>query len=730
MALLPKKLESMSLDDDDVNLPAPKAKARKKTIEETYKKLTQLEHILLRPDTYIGSSQRMSQTVWVWNDYRNCIVNKDVTFPPGLYKIFDEILVNAADHAQRGAGMTMLKVDIEPENNRISVWNNGAGIPVEWHSEYDIYVPELIFGNLLTSSNYDDEEEKVVGGRNGYGAKLANIFSTEFVVETASSKNKKKYKQVFRNNMSFKSEPEIRSISKKEDWTKVSFTPDLAKFDMLCLDDDIVSLLKKRVYDIAGCNPKIKVYLNGEKIPIKTFKDYVAMYTKDSPIYYERLNERWEVAITPSDGQLTQVSFVNSICTLKGGTHVANVADQIAIRLGEHISKKDKKMKVRPFQIKNQLALYINCLIANPSFDSQTKETLTTKPSKFGSKWSFSDDLAKKVMKSSIIQNILDFARFKQSKELSKTDGRRNQGRIMGIQNLDDANKAGTREASRCTLILTEGLSAKALVVSAFSVIGRDYYGCFPLRGKLLNVREASHKQIMDNNEITNLKKILGLQQGKKYNEETIKTLRYGRVMIMTDQDHDGSHIKGLLLNFFDHFWPGLLQIPGFLLQFITPIVKIRKGNQKMLFYTQPEYKNWCDEDPERASKWTSTYLKGLGGSDAADAKHYFSNLDRHQLSFRYGGDADKTNIDLAFSKQRAEDRKRWLAAFVPGTFFNYGEDDLTYTNFVNKELILFSMADNARSIPSVCDGLKPSQRKVRKFLYFNFYVFLSKCNC
>eukprot|EP00171_Calliarthron_tuberculosum_P010934 IDg10934t1 len=307
---------SMSLDDDSDNLPAPATKkGRKKTIEETYKKLTQLEHILLRPDTYIGSSQCMSQTIWVWSDQRNSMEHREVTYPPGLYKIFDEILVNAADHAQRNAGMTMLKIDIEPENNRISVWNNGSGIPIEWHGTYDMYVPELIFGNLLTSSNYDDEEEKVVGGRNGYGAKLANIFSSEFIVETASSKDGKKYKQVFRNNMAIKGEPQIRSGNKKEDWTKVSFSPDLSKFDLMCLDSDIVSLMKKRVYDIAGCNPKIKVYLNGIKLPIKTFKDYVAFYTKDSPIYYERFNERWEVAIAPSEGQLTQVSFVNSICT-------------------------------------------------------------------------------------------------------------------------------------------------------------------------------------------------------------------------------------------------------------------------------------------------------------------------------------------------------------------------------------------------------------------------------
>ena len=709
MALLSNKLKNLSLNDDDGSGPAKLGKS----VEQKYQKISQHEHVLKRPDTYVGSTQPVSQNIWVWDNEAKRMENREVTYSKALYKIFDEILVNAADHAQRDAGMTMLKVDIERENNRITVWNNGTGIPIEWHKKEKCYVPELIFGHLLTSSNYDDDEEKTVGGRNGFGAKLANIFSTEFVVETASSKSSKKYKQTFYDNMNRKDEPEIKSVSRKEDWTKISFTPDFERFEMTGLDDDMIAIMHKRVYDVAGCNPKIKVLLDGERVPIKSFKDYVSLYTKDAPVFYERLSDRWEVAIAPSDGQLMQVSFVNSICTVKGGTHVGHVADQIAARIGETIAKKDKKIKVRPFQIKNQLSLFVNSLIVNPAFDSQTKETLTTKMSKFGSRWKFSEDLAKKVCKSEIITNVLDFAKFKQKRDMAKTDGKRNQGRLLGIQNFDDANKAGTKDSSKCTLILTEGLSAKALVVSAFSVIGRDYYGCFPLRGKLLNVREASHKQIMDNTEITNLKKILGLKSNVKYDRDNIKTLRYGHVLIMTDQDHDGSHIKGLLLNFFDHFWPGLLQIPGFLQEFITPIVKTWSEKEELLFYTQPEYTNWCSENPTKATKWDSKYLKGLGGSNAEDAKRYFSDLTRHLLKFRYGGDEDRKNIELAFSKQRTEDRKRWLSDFVPGTYFNYGEDDLTYTNFVNKELILFSMADNARSIPSVCDGFKPSQRKV-----------------
>lgn len=699
---------------DTSTAPSRQRKGNSKTIEQTFTKLSQLEHVLLRPDTYIGSAEPMKQQAWVWDDTESRMKYKDVVYAPGLYKIFDEILVNAADHKQRDPSMNCIRVEIDTENQLISVWNNGSGIPVEIHQKEKIYVPELIFGNLLTSSNYDDDEKKVVGGRNGFGAKLANIFSTEFTIETADSQRGKKYKQTFRNNMSNKGEPIIRANPKKESYTKISFSPDLERFGMTHLDDDIVSLLKKRVYDIAGVNSSLKVYLNGSRLPIRTFKDYVKYYSKDestAQVFHVPLSGRWEVAVAASDGQLTQMSFVNSIWTIKGGTHVTHVADQCVSKISEHIAKKNKGMKVKPFQIKNHLALYINCLIENPSFDSQTKETLTTKPGKFGSKWTFPDELAKKVIKDSgIVENVLAFAKFKESKELAKTDGGK-KARVHGIPKLADANKAGSREASKCTLILTEGDSAKALAISGLSVVGRDYFGVFPLRGKLLNVREAKHKQIMDNAEIKNLKKILGLQHNKSYDADSVKSLRYGHVLVMADQDHDGSHIKGLVINFFDHFWPSLLKVEGFLQEFITPIVKCTKGKNDKVFFTLPEYKRWVSGG--EASGWKPKYYKGLGTSTAAEAKNYFSNLPRHLHEFYHAGNQDSDCIELAFSKQRVNDRKDWLAAFTPGTYFDHEVDELNYSNFVNKELILFSVADNARSIPSVIDGLKPSQRKV-----------------
>ncbi|GAA6023335.1 hypothetical protein JCM10207_005750, partial [Rhodosporidiobolus poonsookiae] len=737
-------------DDDDFDEDeAPKkktaaAKGKAKSASETYKKVTQLEHVLLRPDTYIGSVESITQPMWVYDKEMDKMVYRSVSFVPGLYKIVDEILVNAADNKVRDSNMSELRVTIDAETNTISVKNDGRGIPIEIHATEGIYIPELIFGQLLTSSNYDDDEEKVTGGRNGYGAKLANIYSTEFTVETADSKNGKKYKQVFSNNMSKKGKPKITDLKKDEDWTQITFTPDLARFNMTELDKDTLSLLYKRVWDMAGITKKVKVYLNGKLLRCKDFKTYVEKYIsgvnevagagakkkkKDGAlddddlvgapeagegakptIVYETIGDRWEVAFAVSDGQFQQVSYCNSIATTKGGTHVTYIADQLTHGLVDLVKKKNKKaVAVKPFQIKNHISVFVNCLINNPSFDSQTKENMTLGVKKFGSTCKLSEEFLKKVAKSGIIDNIINWANFKQDQMLKKTDGSK-RSRITGLVKLEDANNAGTKNGNKCTLILTEGDSAKALAVSGLSVVGRDNFGVFPLRGKLLNVRDASGKTLLDNAEIQAIKKIMGLQQGKVYS--STESLRYGSLMIMADQDHDGSHIKGLLINFLDFWFPSLLKLPNFLVEFITPIVKVSKNKKEISFFTIPEYEEWKHETNDGRG-WKIKYFKGLGTSDANDAKKYFGDMARHRLPFKTLTTDDRALIDLAFNKKKADDRKEWLRGFVPGTYMDHDVDEVPISDFINKELILFSMADNARSIPSVVDGFKPGQRKV-----------------
>ena len=586
----------------------------------------------------------------------------------------------------------------------------------------------MIFGHLLTGSNYDDDEQKVTGGRNGYGAKLCNIFSTEFTLETADSKTKLRYKQKWTNNMSQMGKASI-TPNKGDDFTKVTFTPDFTKFKMDGMDDDFEALVKRRVYDLAGTSRGVKVWLNGERVKVSNFKKYMEMYTKaikrergeeafndNSEIITESPDPRWEIGFAVSDGTFQQVSFVNSIATTSGGTHVNYIADQICNKLMDIVKRRSKKeggAQLKPAQIRNHIFIFVNALIVNPAFTSQTKEQLTTKSSQFGSKCTVSDDFLRKIAKTEVVTNILHFAQQKADQILKKSDGaRRNR---MDNPKLTDANKAGTKDGHRCTLILTEGDSAKGMAIAGRSVVSADLFGVFPLRGKLLNVRDASVDTISKNVEIQNIKNFLGLKHKMQYTDT--KSLRYGHLMIMTDQDHDGSHIKGLLINFLQVQYPSLLRIPEFLLEFITPIVKVYKGDpkhpkQSQSFFTMPEYELWKEQHKDERG-WEHKYYKGLGTSTTEDAQMYFRDLDRHLKEFHTMQENEPELIELAFSKKKADERKEWLRQFKPGTYLDHSAREVTYTDFVNKELILFSMADNMRSIPSVVDGLKPGQRKV-----------------
>ncbi|KRY36227.1 putative DNA topoisomerase 2 [Trichinella spiralis] len=711
-----------------------KASGKKRpTIESIYQKKSQLEHILIRPDTYIGSIEPHTENMWVFDEEQQKMVMRELTYVPGLYKIYDEIVVNAADNKQRDPSMNCIKISINATKNEIMVWNNGKGIPVVEHKEEKMYVPEMIFGTLLTSSNYDDTERKVTGGRNGYGAKLCNIFSKRFVVETSCREYKKHFKQVWTKNMTATEKPVI-SDCVDQDFTCVRFIPDLDKFGMEKLDDDIVALMCRRAYDIAGSTKGVKVFLNGKRIPVLGFKEYVDLYLKDRTtdtgeplkVVYEQPHPRWEVAVAVSDRGFQQVSFTNSIATTKGGRHVDYVCDGIVEKVIENVKKQTKKtgMNVRPFQVKNHLWLFINCLIENPTFDSQTKENMTLQPKSFGSKCTLSDKFFSQVLKCGVLESVLSWLQYKAQAQLDKKCHSTKHSKLKGVPKLEDANEAGTKNSHRCTLILTEGDSAKSLAVAGFSVVGRDFYGVFPLKGKVLNVREANYKQIMENAEINNLIKIIGLQYKCKYDtSEQMNSLRYGRVMIMADQDQDGSHIKGLVINFFHHNWPNLLR-RNFIEEFITPIVKATKGREELQFFSIPQYFQWRAETANWKA-WKVKYYKGLGTSTAKEAKEYFTNMDRHRIVFKYEGPTDDDAIELAFSKKRVEDRKNWLGdwmlhkkqiqeANLPEEYL-YQEDtkEISYKSFIDKELILFSNMDNERSIPSMVDGLKPGQRKV-----------------
>ncbi len=714
------------------------AKKITKTVEETFVKKTQLEHIIDIPDTYIGSIEKTDIDTWIYNEENEKIVYKNIKYIPGLYKIFDEVLVNAIDQHVRTESdekiknkVTVIKVNFDLEKNIISVYNNGEGIPVVEHKDHGVWVPELIFGHLLTSSNYDKDEKKITGGKNGYGAKLANIFSKMFKVETVDAERKLRYIQTFENNMNVKGAPVISSCTAKP-YTLIEFSPDLERFGITEIDNDTIMLMKKRVLDITACtNRNVAVYLNDKKIECKTLEKYVNYYLDDNvETVYEEINDRWEVVVAVNtEAKFDQVSFVNGISTLKGGKHVDYLTNSIVKKVQTYAATKGikrKKLDLKPVHIKDNMFVFIRATIENPSFDSQIKEYLTTPSTKFGSKGEVSEKFIEKLIKTSLIERTLKLSDFKDNLGLQKASGKKI-STLRGIDKLDDANKAGGAESLKCTLILTEGDSAKALAIAGLGVVGRDYFGVFPLRGKLLNVRDILLKRVSDNAEISNLVKIMGLKFGakEKSKEDTLKDLRYGRIMIFTDADVDGSHIKGLLINLFAIFWPELLEIPGFIISLATPIIKASKSKDVKEFYTMTEFNDWKNSI-ENMHQWTIKYYKGLGTSTSEEAKGYFTNFEEKNIMYLCNHEnaedeeeeakikkLSKDKIELAFDKKRSEERKEWLKAYDKNNIIEQSQKKVLYHEFIDKELIHFSDYDCKRSIPSMCDGLKPSLRKI-----------------
>ena len=690
-----------------------------------YKKYTHLEHVLAIPDTYIGSIEQTSEEHWIYDETQNKIEKKLITFIPGQYKLFDELIVNALDQYIRINEkinvypnlfpVKNIKVDIDEETSQISVYNDGEGIPVTIHPSENVYIPELIFGHLLTSSNYNTDEKKHVGGKNGYGAKLTNIFSKEFTIETVDYNTHKKFIQTFRNNMSEKDKPDVTKCNSKP-YTKVTYIPDFARFNETKMGKDIILKLKTRVLDIAAnTESNVNVYLNGKKLESKSFEKYIDLIIGDkkiTPRAYELVNDRWEIAATLNPNlTFEQISFVNGINTSQGGKHVEYITNQITKKLSEYIQKK-KKIEVKANYIRENIIVFIKSTIDDPTFNSQIKETLTTPSSKFGSKCIVSDKFIDKLSKCGIIERAIALTNVKDNNNLKKTDGKKFIN-IRGIPKLDDANWAGTKKSLDCTLILTEGDSAKATAMAGLSILGRDTHGVFPLKGKLLNVKGEDNnmvKKILENDEINNLKKILGLQTDRTYT--TKNGLRYGKVCIFTDQDEDGSHIKGLVMNLFHTLWPSLFEQADFINTILTPIVKAIKKSQTLSFYCVKDYESWRESN-NNGKGWKIKYYKGLGTSTPTEAKEYFKKL--KLVTYKTDMKEDLDAICLAFNQTKgsSDNRKEWLSKYDRNLTLDYNSKFVSVKDFIDRDLIHFSNTDNIRSIPNIMDGLKPSQRKI-----------------
>ena len=657
-----------------------------KSIEQKYKKLNEVEHVLLRPGRYIGSVKPHESDEWLPAE-NGKMEKRRVTYNPGFLKLFDEVVSNSVDHSKREEGkhLDIIRVEVDGESGDISIYDNG-GIPVVLHKEYDQYIPEMIF-ELRAGSNFDDSDESTLTGQNGEGAALTNIFSHKFVVETCDSK--KKFKMVFEDHSQNRHPAKVSPAEGSKGYTKITYSPDYEKLGMeledgsFGLDVDNFDMLYARVVEIAACNTHLKVYFNGDRIPTRSFKDYIEMFVGEDCAYDE--SDHFKVGVAPSSDGFEHISFVNTTRTKIGGTHILYVGMQIWERLREHIMKKHK-VDVKPSELRQHMMLFIDATIVNPRYSSQTKEDLITEVKDYKTSYQVSDKFINKIIKLDIIQKILDWAAAKQAAEDAKL-ARQAQKTMTNadprrVDKFSDAIEK--KDRSKCILFLTEGDSAAKAVQAGRGK--NPYIGSMPLKGKPLNVREKEVVEILglkkkgkakpddkdkkkEPNTIQKILTIMGLEIGVPVTN--INQLRFGRVAFSTDADVDGAHICGLLMNMFEKFWPELYSM-GVINIFRTPLVKVFiKGKDTLEFFTEREFRDWEQAVGQNTKGWHHKYYKGLGTSSAKEFTEYLSNMDNYLFRIDIEDDADKNAIDLAFSSSRADDRKEWLET-PAGNFEDY----------------------------------------------------------
>jgi DNA topoisomerase-2 len=618
-----------------------------------YRKLTETEHVLLRPGRYIGSVITTESKQWVptQDAFGNVlgIHEETILFNYGLLKLFDEIVSNSIDESKRNKNLR--SIDINIDNDVISVWDNG-GIPVKKHPEHDQWIPEMIFGELRSGSNFNDDMEETRTGTHGEGSSLVNIFSSEFTVETCDGS--KRYVQKWSDNMSIKSEPTITDVT-RSGYTKITFKPDLARLGMETISRGMWVKLLKRTLDIVACSPHIKVRFCGSLIKIDSFKDYIELFDypnkDDGELLYHEDGD-WKVGIANSVDGFRQVSFVNSTETYTGGTHVEYVMNQIVSHVREFILKKHK-VDIKPSDVRNHMFVFIDASVVNPKYNSQTKDNLITESKTFKSAWTPSPKFIKAICESEIVESILNWMAAKDevarkaelakfTKEIKKFDPRT-------IEKFVDAT---TRNREDAILFVVEGDSAAGGLKNNRNT---ENMGVFPLRGKPLNISEFDITTAMKNKEFKQLMAIIGLLPG----EET--PLRFGKVVISTDQDLDGFHIRGLLINMFDAYFPELLRDNRIYI-LNTPLAKITYRKEVLKFYSLSSLNAWVDS--HRDSKYKMKYYKGLGTSNDDEWAEYLTPESLAESMVLVTKDhAASENLKVVFGKHQgaSDERKLWL---------------------------------------------------------------------
>jgi len=725
-------------NEENNNIRVPDATA--------YRKMTHKEHIYEKAGMYVGNDQQIERQTRIMifdQEKGNRIVESIITLPDAIEQLFLEVLTNAGDNVDRSlrAGMSRKdigKIEIILNKRTVIIRNSGVPIPVELHKKENIYVPELIFGNLLTSSNYDKNVVRTGAGTNGLGVKLVNVYSKIFRIIIMDAIRKLRYEQIWSNNMEEKSEPLITEYNEEKSYVEVTFELDFERFGYQEYPDESICLFARHAADLSfTC--KVPVVFNEIDFDYTDINDYAKLYFtdkgKNTIVHYEwpegaetvtkrgityckddRILPVVELCVIDTPDEGTFISFVNGMWTREGGVHVnaaykvlsAAVLDSINATYDKINKKKEDKNKKRPIlniaDVKPHLSLVIACRLPNPTFVSQMKSSLSSPTPKIN----IADRMIQSIMKWDLVNRLQAALEAKQFKNLSKTDGKKK--KHVNIAKLEDANDAGGKNSANCTLYIIEGKSAMNYAVTAISLVenGRDTIGAYPMKGKPLNVMNADPRQILENKEFNDLKAALGLREGVDYRDDNnFATLRYGHIVIMSDADDDGKHILGLILNYFHCRYPTLLA-RGYVMYLRTPIIRISKGKQRMKFYSEYEYECWKESVGNDYKSWKHKYCKGLGTSTPDDVKDDFQTP---KIVVCIYDDSSPDTFKLAFDDKLADERKRWIAEHKRVMEIESLQmQPISY--FLYYEFVEYSITNVSRSIPRLMDGLKESQRK------------------
>lgn len=636
---------------------------KEKSIEQKYQNLSEIEHILRRNGMYIGSTKEELKQMFVYDSDDAKMVYSEMSYTPGLLKLIDEIVSNSGDEFRRkdNLGLTHVYVEVS-KNGHFKIKDNG-GIPVVMHKEANMYLPEFIFFQLRTSSNYDDTEERDVIGTNGLGSKIAAIFSTNFSVYTADTK--KSFFRSCSNNMQTIND-DLSVVKCNEHFSEFQFDIDWKYFeDITEITDDFARIIEKRIIDLCAANPGLighYRYLDNDGSIIhdsewsfKNFEEYIELYSDyiDEENVIKFADKQKQVWIYPDGG--LNIGFVNGAECSKG-THIKAIRSEINNAIATQILSKNK-IDVGPRNVDGKYTMFCTYHIANPSYNSQTKEELTTPIERFSMekdyRFSVPDKFLKECCKSEIVNIVIDWYKQKAEVEDEKSRRKLNKEAKQKMRNSDKFIDANTKVKRDKELWLFEGFSAAA----GFRQ-GRNpqTQGAYLLRGKVLNVSGMAPSKIMANQELHDIITILGLQWGEK---NDIADLNFGKIVIASDQDYDGFAISGLLLNFLNSCFPEVIE-QGMVCRSVSPIIIARKGGDTKKYFRLEDY----HDDEKNLKNYKITYIKGLGSLQAPDFKEMLQHPTFHYFTKDEMADL---NLRSWFNKSEAKTRKEMLKSDVEG---------------------------------------------------------------